>query len=721
MLAAPATGSEFNTLTAGLIPVACWRVDDIRFAFDSSVVTPGTKTELVQLKALRAAHPGSPLSIFGHADPVGNDDYNKTLSGRRAIAIFGLLTRDTELWDELYRQPAGNDKWGTPALQMMLDEVNGPSSGAGGTGSSSADQAAEADKNPAKRKQLFRDYMDKLCGPGLALGKEDFLARGVDAKGKGDYQGCSEFNPVLIFSQRDQQRFEQAKDKSERNTANAPNRRVMALLFRKGTKVDPTRWPCPRALEGAAACRKRFWSDGESRRTRRLPDAERRFEQTADTFACRFYHRLTTGSPCEDVPPPGTATLEFVLDGNDDHKADESAPVTTFARMGLWDHAFDPPAAGSPANTPNVLANDGAEDKNFVGADSRRFYIRVTDPNANVRVKVDWRTLKEDGTDLDRPGDQSLTLLETNTDSGVFTSHALMLVSDADDQKQETDSGLPGGDADVGKRKQGQSNHRIRRASLRGFVEAEYVPRLGPKVVAKIPVFNRSPDERRTIPLHIFVLRRVAGGQGVVPTAPGSQVWARDVRIFREAYERLGISMRTEVPPGTAPANIVRDGTDALVLLDPPAGVNAFTVDTPAERLIGTASPGNADTIRLYYVGRLTTGNRGEAFPDIDFTGQPQQAAAFINASNTASGPYSPAHEAGHILVDKSVSVNGAHFNAPTAPPGNKLLNDQNLMRNATSSSEGVGESKRLWDGNDQDGINQFTRVRASHYTRNFS
>jgi len=32
-------------------------------------------------------HPACPLSVFGHADPVGSDDYNKALSGRRAMAV----------------------------------------------------------------------------------------------------------------------------------------------------------------------------------------------------------------------------------------------------------------------------------------------------------------------------------------------------------------------------------------------------------------------------------------------------------------------------------------------------------------------------------------------------------------------------------------------------------------------------------------------------------
>jgi hypothetical protein len=73
----------------------------------------------------------------------------------------------------------------------------------------------------------------------------------------------------------------------------------MTLLFRPGSRVAPAAWPCPRAKEGPAGCRKRFWSDAEKRRSTRLPDTARKFEDTRDTFACRFYQRLSGSSPCD--------------------------------------------------------------------------------------------------------------------------------------------------------------------------------------------------------------------------------------------------------------------------------------------------------------------------------------------------------------------------------------------------------------------------------------
>ena len=275
VLVGPSTASEQNLVTAGLIPIACWSVDDVRFNFDSSFVLPAVAKEIVALAKLREAHKKPvvprtdpklpqlifpPFSVFGHADPVGQDDYNKLLSGRRAAAIYGLLTRRDEVWEDLYSNkgvftgPAAGDKWGTPSIQTMLTALGFPSDSGGQAGSDitsavrsfQSSQGLAADGNPGHdtRKKLFLAYMDKLCGTDFKLDKEDdFLARGKDSAGKGDFQGCGEFNPRLIFSEQENQTFEKDKDKTLRNAANAPNRRVMVLLFRPAAKSWPRSGP----------------------------------------------------------------------------------------------------------------------------------------------------------------------------------------------------------------------------------------------------------------------------------------------------------------------------------------------------------------------------------------------------------------------------------------------------------------------------------------------
>ncbi len=325
LFVAPATADEFNTVRMRLIPVACWRVDDVRFAFDSSFIAPEIVTEIKQLWALREDHKKTdknsgevqypPLSVFAHADPVGPDDYNKSLSGRRAQAIYALLISgaDPDKAVGLWKQIAHTENWGEDQRGAMRNTTGSPE----GTSDD----------------ELFRAYMAQLCvihdksgnqskdeegnPAALLVNTTDFLGGGADAKGKADYQGCSRFNPQLLFSQTDEDRYEKAKQNNdqavleERNEANAPNRRVVVLLFRPGSKVLPNKWPCPRASEGITDCTHRFWSDAKKRRKTHLPDDERKFDDQQDTFACRFYQRITSDSPCESATQQCSPTLFY--------------------------------------------------------------------------------------------------------------------------------------------------------------------------------------------------------------------------------------------------------------------------------------------------------------------------------------------------------------------------------------------------------------------------
>lgn len=310
---APATGKEKNTLRLPLIPVACWRLDDVRFEFDSSIIAPETQEEFQDLFLLRTEFPNSPMSIFGHADPTGDEVYNKQLSGRRAMAVYAVLTRDIAKWEKIYTQAFGRDNWKTKSLQMMLTALGfdtGGVDGVAGAKTAAAMKDFQTTKTtPASgadtadnRKRLFAAYMDFLCvdpgGKPYQVQKSEFLAKDADPGGKGDVQGCSEFNPVLIFSIDDDKEFKKPARKLERDAKNGPNRRVTALLFRKGSEVPPNRWPCPTTAEGVEKCKKRFFSDAKIRSA--PSEKERKFEDTKDTFACRFYQRLTERSPCEE-------------------------------------------------------------------------------------------------------------------------------------------------------------------------------------------------------------------------------------------------------------------------------------------------------------------------------------------------------------------------------------------------------------------------------------
>jgi peptidoglycan hydrolase-like protein with peptidoglycan-binding domain len=223
-----------------------------------------------------------------------------------------------ELWEELYTNSFGGDRWGVKALQVMLatlghyqgpiDDVLGQQTrravkdfqeGPLGSG-----LAVDAEPGKQTRHRLFLNYMDAICvdenNQPFRLELTEFLGGGIDSGGKGDYQGCGEFNPILMVSREENKSFKTASGKSRRNSENQPNRRVVIFFFRPGLRMRPEHWPCPRASEGTAGCRQRFFSDSDRRRS--FQETRREFAINQDTFACRFYHhRIARLSPCEVV------------------------------------------------------------------------------------------------------------------------------------------------------------------------------------------------------------------------------------------------------------------------------------------------------------------------------------------------------------------------------------------------------------------------------------
>jgi hypothetical protein len=240
---------------------------------------------------------------------VDPDGYNKALSGRRATSIYALLISATQASKavSLWQGVASQENWGSNQMQVMQNATGLPAS--------------------ASMSDLITSYIPMLVPSeytALQVGPQNFLAQGADAQGKGDYQGCSSFNPLLIFSQANEDSYADADSDPDvyaaRNLANAPNRRVMVLIFNKDSKVDPTKWPCPSATADKSGCIKRFWSDGQTRRTTRLPDQDRKYSKTDGTFACRFYDRLMRDSPCysELVTLKILLVDELVIKGQDE-------------------------------------------------------------------------------------------------------------------------------------------------------------------------------------------------------------------------------------------------------------------------------------------------------------------------------------------------------------------------------------------------------------------
>jgi subtilisin family serine protease/peptidoglycan hydrolase-like protein with peptidoglycan-binding domain len=256
---------------------------------------------------------------------------------------------------------------------------------------------------------------------------------------------------------------------------------------------------------------------------------------------------VPTPPPAPPVPPVpvSTATIEFVLDDDGDHLVDGNAPVAAALMFGLWDQAYD--GAGD-------VRNDAAETNNFIGLDRRRFYIRVNDPGASgSTVVARWRTLRPGAVDDDAPRRQSVTLTETAPGTKIFVSRALMLVTDSIDARQRTHSGFTTG-PEAGLRSRGQSNHRLRRASLDGSVRATYQPAGGGAPVrTTLPVFQRTPaDLRRRLTVNV-----VHYGITVTP-----QIQRRINEQFRRAnarWRQTGLQIDAAAPISRAIPAAARD------------------------------------------------------------------------------------------------------------------------------------------------------------------
>ena len=296
-------------------PLAVWSLGAVHFGFDSSFILPSAAAKIADFKAEIAKHPGAALAVFGHADPVGEDDANKGLSGRRAFAVWCLLAKDPTGWTQL----ASADKWDLRTTQTMLSHLKdkaasapyygGSIDGKTGPKTESAIKAFRADHSlgngtalDAKSKEaLYKAYMESVCE--VTCKPEDFVGDPKDTKRQWACVGCSEFNPVLVFGKSDDAKFRNASDKTERNAKNAPNRRATVFLFPPGAKgPGNVEFPCPQWSEGVSACRKQLFEDADKRRN--PSDAERTWEKDKDTFACRFYADVGKSEGVGDIVPP---------------------------------------------------------------------------------------------------------------------------------------------------------------------------------------------------------------------------------------------------------------------------------------------------------------------------------------------------------------------------------------------------------------------------------
>jgi hypothetical protein len=317
--AAVTAAAESNTVAVPLRAVASLPIEDVRFEFESSFLLPDATRALERIAPMKLRWKGAPITLFGHSDRVGDEVHNKELAGRRVRAVYAMLVRDRQIWEELYQHPLGRDDWRGRPIQHMLQALGfepGAIDNVIGAKTKKAAKAFQGSRglpatgnlNPTTRDALFGAYMDHVCqdteGKPLVLTSGEFLGGGNDPDGKADYQGCGEFNPIFVPSKKQERAGATAGHKNERDFTNASNRRVTLFFIAPGAEVLLAEWPCPRAKDGPDRCHDRFWSDGPARLRPR--EQARKQRDTHDTYACRFYERLTlTAEPgeAEEVRP----------------------------------------------------------------------------------------------------------------------------------------------------------------------------------------------------------------------------------------------------------------------------------------------------------------------------------------------------------------------------------------------------------------------------------
>ncbi len=425
--------------------------------------------------------------------------------------------------------------------------------------------------------------------------------------------------------------------------------------------------------------------------------------------------------------------------------ATAAAPPLTSVQIGLWDHAFDP-ATGN-------LLNGVAEATNFIGLDSRHFFFRVRDRSAAGEIQLQWRTVFADNTLDDAPASQVITLIETGAGTGIFLSKSVMLVADDVDKVQITNSGLPPGHADAGNRNPGQSNHRLRHVTvndahpLDGKVVAEYTLAPNVSLTKNVFVFNRSPEERRRIRIHLVNVRSTPSGVGILTAA------RRDLvkRTFQSIYAACGIFADVDEilidPPASCTGWVTRYQTDPIAV-DPSVETASFSStlvpSTSQSDLINAvrAMPTfRANDLYILCVARvynlpiptppavgLLSGG-GIAFPD-SFTaaGAIARSFAFVGVRSNIT-EFAEVHEATHNTTNLRNAA-GGHFDLGTAAAvavGN--LDGKNLMnRFFLTNTLGVSNPKRLWNDSLTNSNYspalvipaQIDTIRASRFVSNF-
>ncbi|MBN2193517.1 MAG: hypothetical protein JW751_11940 [Polyangiaceae bacterium] len=434
----------------------------------------------------------------------------------------------------------------------------------------------------------------------------------------------------------------------------------------------------------------------------------------------------------------------FLLDANE-RVLD---PSTRGLGIGLFDGAFERQFnPGAPAfDLGDPILNEAAEDRNFVGSDSRRFRVHLSDPSpvdpgslpdGRRFVMARWTTRDGSGQILDdNRGASEITLVEG--EPGTFRSMSLMLVTSEQDRDLETHCGIEGRYSyGHERRSHGSSDHRLRLASVFGSTVLSY-PASAANPTQTLTAQPFLPQERRRLAVSLFVGSRTGLDR---PAATPSEVFevslARAIRI----YAALGIDVQTAEHPAAEAARgqrrprvcRVQGGhprRDFYYVIDAPAWlgrrVDLSTLSSAAFTAFCQGFPDVGAGVRVLYVDGFPDGKFGMACPPCDFVGCVEAGACACQAERYPARALM-AHEVGHILTDKSSRYgriadqtngfpqSGGHYSRPAHPPDNRHIHFYNLMG---------GSRYRLYDVDVREAppdaaariFNQYRDIRASPY-----
>lgn len=263
-------------------------LQDVTFGFDKSFLHPDQapvlKSMCDTISKWREEYPDGKLAVFGHADAVGKEDYNKSLAERRARSLLAFLMKEPQGWEALWKE----EKWGLGPIQDLLRHLGhdpGATDGKSGPKTQAAVKsfqgtnglAEDGEAGPDTRKALFQEFMDK--GNALELKKKDF----DDINGEAG-AGCSEFNLI---------------EKTQGTCA--ANRRVAVFLL-KSNKNFPIQYPCKKG--DAGTCKKQVARKGERRTT---------------GFSCFFYDSLVVETAGSGEDTVGTVRIGLPIP--EDHES----------------------------------------------------------------------------------------------------------------------------------------------------------------------------------------------------------------------------------------------------------------------------------------------------------------------------------------------------------------------------------------------------------------